>query len=132
MVAVANSDTQPSVHRDGAHKGTGAPLELTKVMLAPTMWLAPSEGTGNDRSGELTGLSDAAPERAPVFAAIERAIGDGSSASVSYTRLQAGSPHRTQVDVAIAEAARPSRPDRDRAGTAPCQRVQALAPLAQH
>jgi hypothetical protein len=45
-----------------------------------------------------------------VFAAIERAIGDGSSASVSLRELPAGSPHRPEGGVAILEAARPYRP----------------------
>ena len=66
-----------------------------------------------------------------VFAAIERAIGDGSSASVSYVDFRLDH-HIARVGIAMFEAARPSRPDRDRAGAAPRQRVQVLEPLAHH
>jgi hypothetical protein len=42
------------------------------------------DGGDDGRSGEFTGLSDAATEARRVFAAIERSIGDRSRASVSY------------------------------------------------
>ena len=67
-----------------------------------------------------------------VFAAIERAIGDGSSASVSYADFRLDHHIGRQSISPVAEAARPSRPDRDRAGAAPRQRVPVLEPLAHH
>jgi hypothetical protein len=39
-------------------------------------------------------------------------------------------PHRAAIDFAKSEAARPSRPDRDRAGSAPRQHLPVLEPLA--
>jgi hypothetical protein len=65
-----------------------------------------------------------------VFAAIERDR-RRQQRERELRCLQSGSPHRTPVGVAIAEAARPTRPDRDRAGSAlgqPLQVLQSLAP----
>jgi hypothetical protein len=55
-----------------------------------------------------------------VFGAIERAIGAAAPA---------GSPHRTEGGVAIVEAARSFRADRDRAGSAPRSEGGAFRPV---
>jgi len=103
------------LHRDGRRHGRAGDTGALQMI----------EGGGNDVSIRKPGLCGAAPERAPGA----RGDRDGDRRRQQRERvlrgLQAGSPHRTAVGVASAEAARPSRPDRDRARAAPRQRLQA-------